>query len=558
MTVEAKRWRPGDWLLGLLLVAATILTFQPAWHAGFIWDDDAYVTENKLLSAPDGLRRIWFSRDLPSQYFPLTYTLFWAEHKLWGLNPAGYHWMNLLLHAINALLVWRILKRLGVPGAWFAAALFALHPVQVETVAWVTEAKNILSLFFYLLAVSAWLAFLEIDEAAPASNQSSGVRPLSERWLYYCLALLSFLLALFSKTTACTLPVALLLISWLRHKPINRQRLMEVAPFFAVGFILGLATMWWERHHIGTSGTQFAIGWLQRVLIVSRAIWFYAGKLLWPADLVFTYPRWRIDPAHPLAYSWLLLFFIVCGLIYFGRRFFGRSLETAAAFYAVTLGPMLGFIMLYTFRYTFVADHYQYLACIGPFALVGAGVSQLMIGRIGRMGRIVGGAVCGCVLLVLAGLSWRQSSIYHDSETLWRTTVKRNPASFLAHYQLGNALLKKGELEQGLAEYRVYLQMQPADADAHYNAGNVLFGLGRLDEAILHYQKSLEIHPSDVEAHNNLGAALIRKGRFDEAINQFQQALAIRPDFAKASNNLSQATIMKRANGNEPTRGKPE
>ena len=232
------------WLLGLLLVAATLLAYQPAWQAGFIWDDDEYVTNNPLLTAPDGLKRIWFSLDSPSQYFPLTYTVFRIERSLWGLNPAGYHWVNILLHAANALLVWRLLRRLSVPGAWLAAAIFALHPVQVESVAWVTELKNVLSLFFFLLALLAWVEFVE-DRPKPL-------------WRFYRLALMFCALALFSKTTACTLPAALLLILWLKGKPITRSRLAQIVPFLVLGVGMGLVTVWWERFHQEVRGIFWA------------------------------------------------------------------------------------------------------------------------------------------------------------------------------------------------------------------------------------------------------------------------------------------------------------
>src|SRR5213083_494673 len=212
------RLKRGYLILALLLVVTAILAYQPAWHGGFIWDDDAYITNNELLTAPDGLRRIWFSLDSPSQYFPLVYSTFRIEHALWGLNPTGYHWVNLLLHAANALLVWRVLARLNVPGAWLAAAIFALHPVQVESVAWITERKNVLMGFFFLLTLLAWTAF--VDERTK--------RP----WRFYGLALILYVLALSAKTTACTLPAALLLILWLQKKSINWERILQIAPFF--------------------------------------------------------------------------------------------------------------------------------------------------------------------------------------------------------------------------------------------------------------------------------------------------------------------------------------
>src|ERR1700730_16510700 len=207
-------------LFALILCGLTILVYRPAWNGGFIWDDDDYVTKNALLTAPDGLWRIWFSLDAPSQYFPLVYTTFRMERGLWGLNPAGYHWVNLLLHVANALLLWRLLVGLKIPGAWLGAAIFALHPVQVESVAWITERKNVLMGLFFLLALLAWIKFVEASS--------------SQKWRYYGLALLLYALALFSKTTACTLPAALLLILWLKERRVNWRRLVEIAPFVGV------------------------------------------------------------------------------------------------------------------------------------------------------------------------------------------------------------------------------------------------------------------------------------------------------------------------------------
>src|SRR5437588_8861731 len=191
--------------LGLL----TILIYRPAWHGGFIWDDDRYVTHNYLLTAPDGLRRIWFSLDAPSQYFRLAYTVLRTERSFWHLNSAGYHCVNIFLHLGNALLVWCILARLKVPGAWLAGAIFALNPVQVESVAWISELKNLLMGFFFLLTLLGWIRFVDSD----------GRR----RPIFYLAALLCYCLALAAKSTACTLPAALLLILWWKKKSINAR-----------------------------------------------------------------------------------------------------------------------------------------------------------------------------------------------------------------------------------------------------------------------------------------------------------------------------------------------
>src|SRR6266576_2666134 len=295
-------------LLALLLAVTTIFAYQPVWHGGFIWDDDAYITNNELLTAPDGLRRIWFSLDSPSQYFPLVYSTFRIEHALWGLNPTGYHWVNLLLHVANALLVWRVLARLNVPGAWLAGAIFALHPVQVESVAWITERKNVLMAFFFLLTLLAWIAFVDDRTRRPR--------------IFYCLALIFYVLALSAKATACTLPAALFLILWLQEKPITMRRLMQIVPFVVLGVGMGLLAVWWERYHQGTNRAVFPfLSPIERFLVASRAVWFYLSKIFWPSNLTFIYPRWNISPADLLDYIWLLACIAVCTAIYWLRRY---------------------------------------------------------------------------------------------------------------------------------------------------------------------------------------------------------------------------------------------
>ncbi len=515
-------WRH-DWLFGFLLVAVTLIACQPLWHAGFIWDDDVYLTGNPLLTAPDGLRRIWFLHDSPSQYFPLTYTTFYMERALWGLNPTGYHLVNLLLHAANALLVWRVLTRLRVPGAWLAAAIFALHPVQVESVAWITERKNVLMGFFFLLTLWSWIKFIDHQ------NQ----RPLR----FYFLALVFYALALSAKTTACTLSAALLLILWLKKMPINRRRLAQVAPFVAMGIGMGLLTVWWERHHQGTEGKLFAIGPVERVLIASRALWFYAGKLLWPAHLTFSYPRWTISASDPRAYGWVLATAALGAVIWRARRWVGRSVEVAAVFFAATLSPVLGFIMLYTFLYSFVADHYQYLACIGPIALAATGI-KIGLGRVAAGKPFLERVLCMALLMTLGTLTWKQCGMYANAETLWQTTLRLNPDSWMAHDNLGDSFFQQGQLDSAIAQFQKAVEIKPDDEVAHDDLGNCFLQQGRLDEAITQYQKALAIKPDFALAHNCLGVVFLQQGRTDEAMAQFQKAVDIKPDFAEAHNDL--------------------
>jgi len=542
-----------QWLLGLLLVAAVIFAYQPAWHAGFIWDDDKYVTQNDLLTAPNGLKRIWFSLDSPSQYFPLVYTTFRFERAVWDLNPAPYHWINILLHAINALLLWRILNALKVPGCWFAAALFALHPVQVESVAWITERKNVLVCLFSLLAAFSWLKFSDLGcsrRREEADSGSMGKTASSHRrlhfdnpWFFYTLSLLFFALALFSKTTACTLPFAFLLLEWWKHKPITRRTLVRLLPFLLMALAMGLITIWWEQNHQGVKGKLTGISLLDRLLIATRAIWFYLGKLIWPENLSFNYPHWQIDPADPSSWIWPALTAAVIAACVFGRRRLNRGIIVAAAFYVITLAPLLGFFMLATFKYSFVADHYQYVACIGPFALAAAGLAKLF-DSLEKQNNAFRRIVFAVILLVLGILTSHQSATYSNLETLWHATIDRNPQSFLAHNNLAVELLARGQTAEAISHYRKAFEIQP-DALTGQNLANALLATGQVDDAIFYYQKALGLQPDAASIAYRLGNAFSAKGRLDEAIAAYRKALELQPTGAAIANALGNALMTK-------------
>jgi len=523
---------------GLLLAVVTLIAYGPAWRAGFIWDDDAYVTDNPLLTAPDGLRRIWFSLDSPSQYFPLTYTSFYIERHIWGLNSTGYHLVNILLQSINAILLWRVLTRLAVPGAWLAAAIFALHPVQVESVAWITERKNLLMGFFFLLSIRQWLLFLDGTSA--------------RTFLNYLLALVFFALSLAAKTTACTLPAALLLILWLKKMPINWRRLAQMLPFVAVGIGMGLVTVWWEHYHQGTEGKLFEMGPVERVLLANRAGWFYLGKLIWPANLAFSYPLWTISRQDPWAWLWVAATAALGVVIWMARRWTGRSVETAALFYAATLCPMLGFIMLYTFEYSFVADHYQYLACVGPMALAAAGI-ELGLRRV-NWGKFLRPATYGILLVTLGALTWRQSCAYASPETLWEATLDQNPRSWLAHDRLGMLEFISGDLDAALehdkilltlGEYQNIPAILPHIAEAHSNLAAVLSQKGDEAQALAEYQKALAIDPTQHQAHHNLAVIYAGHGQMERAVAEYRQALVSSRNRAKDLSYLGAALLQK-------------
>jgi protein O-mannosyl-transferase len=512
--------------LGLCLL--TTLIYRPAWHGAFIWDDDQYVTHNHLLTAHDGLRRIWFSLDAPSQYFPLAYTVLRIERSLWGLNPTGYHWVNIFLHLGNAFLVWCILARLTVPGAWLAGALFALHPVQVESVAWISELKNLLMGFFFLLTLLAWIEYVD--------GRSKHRRVL------YIFALVLYLLALFAKSTACTLPAALLLILWLKKKPIRCRALVEIIPFVLLALGIGLVAVWWEKYHQGTR-MLVSVAPIDRLLIASRAVWFYLSKIFWPSDLTFIYPQWQIDATNPVAYVWLIAALAFAVMIYYGRQFYGRSVEVAALFFVTTLGPLLGFVMLYTFRYTFVADHYQYLACIGPIALAAAGLA--ILGRSSRNFHWLVTAGGGTVLICLSLLTWRQSATYRDMETLWRTTIAKNPDCWMAYNNLGVVQFEKGNIDDAIHKYEQSLRLHPKYPEAHYNLGSALLQKGYADDAIQQCEEALKIQPNEPDAHVVLGNAFMAKQDVDRAIAHYVQALHLRPDDSNAHYNLGTALKQK-------------
>lgn len=508
-----------------LIVLLTVIVYVPAMRGGFIWDDDRYVTENPLITAPDGMSRIWFSLDSPSQYFPLVYTTFRIEHSLWGFNPLGYHIVNIILHAINALLVWLVLRRLSIRGAWLAAAIFALHPVHVESVAWITERKNVLSTLFYLLTILAWLRYTDKSTARPQA--------------YYWLAFALCALALFSKTTACTLPAVLLLILWLKGKRIGRRQLEDVVPFAILSVLMGLITVWWERYEQGTFGEEFAFSALERVLIASRALWFYVVKLVWPARLTFSYPRWAIDAAEPMQYAWLVGCAVLVAALWWWRRALGREPAAAAAFFAVSLAPMLGFFSLYTFRYAFVADHYQYVASIGPIAFFSAIVMRKWERPTAGYGmRFVFPLV---ILAVLGMLTWRQAHAYRDMETLWLDTLAKNPSSALAHNNLGIILFARGEHEEAFDHYSKALHLNPRSFEACKNMGDSLAALGKPEQAIDYYNKALELNPDYPYAHYSLANILVDQGRLEKAVVHYSKAIQVKPDYAEARYNLGVA-----------------
>ncbi len=350
---------PWKWLWAAALVAVVFLVYQPAWQGGLLFDDGGHVPRPELRSW-HGLYRIWFDVLATQQYYPMSFSAFWVEHRLWGGATLGYHLVTIVLHATVSLLLALVLRRLEVPGAYLAASIFALHPVCVESVAWITELKNTLSGVFYLVAM---LLYLHFDR--------------TRRMRWYLGALGLFVLALLSKTATVMLPAVLPVIFWWQRGRLSWKRdLLPLVPFFLVGGLAATMTVRVERD-TGAVGSDFAFGYLERCLIAGRAVWFYLGKLVWPLDLVFFYPRWQVSRGECRQYLFpaatLLLLAVAWSLR--GRW---RAPLAALLFFIVNLFPVLGFINVYFSKFSFVADHFQYLASMGIVTLFSAGAALLL------------------------------------------------------------------------------------------------------------------------------------------------------------------------------------
>lgn len=542
------------WLGGVALVLATLFTYAPTFNNGYIWDDDDYVTNNATLLSLQGLKDIWIDFEATPQYYPLVHTTYWIEYRLWGLKPTGYHVTNVLLHTLGALLLWRALRVLNVPGAWLAAAVFTLHPVHVESVAWITERKNVLSVVFYMGALLAYLRFkhLGVRTAEPAGAALSGslskvpgasvdvaamVRP---PWLFYGLALFLFVCALLSKTVTCSLPAALLLVLWWKRGRISLRDVVELLPFFAVGLALGLLTAWLEKSQVGARGPEWDFSHLDRVLIAGRALWFYAQKLLAPWPLVFIYPRWQIDDTIWWQYLFPLSALGLIIALWLLRRRLGRGPLVAVLFFVGTLVPALGFFDVYPMRYSFVADHFQYLGSIGIIVLLCAAGTRL-VSRLGPGGRTAGTALAVLVLLTFAMLGRNQTHAYESAEALWNHTLSSNPNAWMAHNNLGNIHFHNGRHEQAIAYFKEALRLRPTLETAHSNMSLAYQGLNQWEEAERLARRAVELEPDFFQAHNSLGLSLCGMGRYEEAIESFKEAIRLYPDYIQAHINIGYA-----------------
>jgi len=516
---SAIDWRKWLALFAVLLVV-TLLVYKPAWHGAPLWDDDGHLTRPELQSV-DGLRRIWTEPAATQQYYPLAHSAFWMMHQLWGDNTTGYHLVNICLHALSALLLAILMHRLSLPGAWFAAFVFAVHPVQVESVAWMTELKNTLSTPLYLCAA---LAYLRFDD--------------TRRSRHWIAAIGFFLLALLSKTVTCTLPISLLVLAWWKRGRITwRQDVLPLMPFFALAIVAGATTAWVEHALIGAQGAEFDLGPVERVLVAGRAVWFYMASLVWPFGLVFQYPRWVVSATT----WWQYLFPLSLAALMAGLwRLRGRTRGPLAALllFGAALAPALGFVNVFPFRYSFVADHFQYMATLAAIGFLAAALTAVAAPRIPTPA--ARGVLSIIVIAPLAWLSWTHAHQYTDSETLYRTTIERNPSAWMAYHNL--SVLKLYGAQRDLASALKYaeesIRIEPRNAEALNTRGYIRQQLGEFDAARRDYEASIKLSPTFASPRNNLGVLDYRQGRLEDAMTNYREAMRLNPKDPEAQRNL--------------------
>jgi protein O-mannosyl-transferase len=526
-TIPARRatGKPRAALLpAVILLTAVILSYFPIFRAGYIWDDPDYIVNNLTLRSLLGLWHMWIDPLSIPQYYPLVHTTFWIEYHLWQLHPLGYHIDNLLLHALGCILFWRLLVRLEVPGAFVAALFFAIHPVQVESVAWITERKNVLCGVFYFSAFHAWLRF----------DQSRSRRD-------YIALCFFFLCALLSKTISATLPAAALVIVWWKRGRITWRDVRPLLPLFVFGAIAGSVTAYIEHHYVGASGKEWGFTPIDRILIAGRAVWFYLYKLVLPINLCFIYPKWTIDWHIPAQYIYPVAAVACVFALFLLRHRIGRAPLAVALLFIGTLFPALGFTNIYPMRYSFVADHFQYLACAVIFAAVAALLRTLP--RAATIPLVV------AIALSLSALTFARTFVYHDALALWTDTMKRNPNSFMVHFNYAEALLaiakdpetspqRKSELEdQARRERFEAMRLAPDLPETHWNVGVDYAMLNRNRDAMREFQNAIDLDSKFAPAYNSIGLLYLDQNDLDRAYDYFDQATKFQSGYATAQFN---------------------
>jgi Flp pilus assembly protein TadD len=544
-----------------LIAVAVFLAYQQSIRGGFVLDDDLIITENSNIKAADGLYRFWCTTK-EQDYWPMTYSTLWIEWRLWGRNPAGFHVTSLILHIVESLLIWVILRKLSIPGAFLAALIFALHPVNVESVAWIAEQKNTMAMLFFLLSILWFLKHMSLSfndntgcsGHTPCADPARGdCGSLFDRW--HWLSLTAFTLAMLSKGSAAILPVLLLgIVWWLRPldtvpisvsmkiglSPSIRRDLLRTAPFFVIALALAGVNVWFQTH--GNDVVYRSAGFTERLLGAGCVVWFYLYEALLPVDLYFIYPMWHIQTGNVLWWLPLLAALAVTAVLWRYRKGWSRPFLFAWGFFCVSLSPVAGFTDVGFMRYSLVADRYQHIAIIGVIALVAAGW-RLWHRRTRDATRWTAIAAAMAAVGALALLTWRQNGIYRTEIILYRATLEKNPACWIVHNNLGFMLAMSGDTQEATKHFRQAVDLNPNYADAQNNLGNLLFNAGQVDEGEKHLRQALRAKPKYPEAYFNLGKVLFKTNRLQEAVEQFRQALQYKPDYIEARRELGNALL---------------
>jgi len=511
-------------LRALVIALAAAWVYSPCVRGTWLWDDGLEITGNPVLRAANGWWQPWVHPQ-GMDYFPLKSSLQWVEWQLWGANPLGYHLVNVGLHALSALLIWRLLRLLGARAAFLGGLLFAVHPLAVESVAWISEFKNTASLPPLLLAS---IAYVEFDRSG-----RRGARARALAW---------FVAALACKTSTVMFPGVLLLFAWWRRGMIRVRDLRSTAPFFAAALAMGAATVWFQSTRaIGIAGTPEGLG--ARLAQAGWSIVSYARTCVWPAGLEPIYP-----PAPASAPAWLpwLGIAAVLALFWARRAGWGRHALLGAGWFLLGLAPVLGIVPMSYLRVAPRADHFAYVPLVGCVGLAAAAFGAALAEWERRMGRGVAarlpaGVCAGAALCALALEANRYAGVFRDEKALWTCAVERNPGAWLARSNLGNALLGEGRPAEAAEQFRQAIRIQPDSFETHANLGKCLEMMDRPDEARREYEAALAVNPGFAGAYFHLGLMLLRAGRPDEAAGEFRAALKCDPGHAQAQNDLGLA-----------------
>lgn len=533
--------RPGvrTLLLATSLLLAVVAVYWPAFQSGYVWDDRELLVQNPHVTQPGGIAEIWTSAAGPD-FFPLTLTAAWLEYRAWGDWPAGFHAVNIALHALGVMLLWLVLRRLKLPGAWLAALLFAIHPVNVASVAWVAELKNVLS--FALAAGAALPALRERPDRSRASE-----------WT----ALALFVLALLAKTSLVCLPPILLLCEWWRGGLTRREfrsELIRLAPWFVAALVLGLVTVWFQSQNVIGEKVVRPEGWLSRFTAVGWCVAFYVSKGFAPLGLSMIYPRFAVDPANPLHHLPNAVLLLTLGVAWWlaraprathkhaaqprsTRQKLGRAVLFLLGFWLLALAPVLGAFDMYFFLFSLVSDHLQHLALVGTTVALAAGIHWVW-----HRGRLPAQLVAGtCVVVILgafAFLTWERAQAFASLETLWEDTLAKNPEAWVAHNGLGILAANAGDEAGAIAHYQAALAIRPEYPEALNNLGVLQSRGGNTTSAIAHLRQAVALDANYYEAWSNLGNALAREIQYEPACEAYLQAIAIEPTYVKAHYNL--------------------